>query len=32
MLGSLVQTHWVERGDVVTIDNDTFGSVSVSFS
>ena len=32
MLGSLVQTHWVERGDVVTIDNDAFGSVSVSFS
>ena len=32
MLGSLVQTHWVERGDVVTIDNDAFGSVSLSFS
>jgi 2-oxo-3-hexenedioate decarboxylase/2-keto-4-pentenoate hydratase len=32
MLGSLVQTHWVARGDVVTIDNDPFGSVSVSFS
>jgi 2-keto-4-pentenoate hydratase len=32
MLGSLVQTHWVERGDVVRIENDPFGSVSVSFS
>ncbi len=32
MLGSLVQTHWVEPGDVVTIENDPFGSVSVSFS
>jgi 2-keto-4-pentenoate hydratase len=31
MLGSLVQTHWVDPGDVVTIDNDAFGSVTVSF-
>ena len=32
LLGSLVQTHWVEPGDVVTIDNVPFGSVSVTFS
>jgi 2-keto-4-pentenoate hydratase len=32
MLGSLVQTHWVAPGDVVTIENVPFGSVSVSFS
>ena len=31
LLGSLVVTHWVERGDVVTIDNVPFGSVSVTF-
>jgi 2-keto-4-pentenoate hydratase len=31
LLGSLVQTRWVEQGDVVTIDNVPFGSVSVSF-
>ena len=31
LLGSLVQTHWVEPGDVVTIDNVPFGSVSVAF-
>ncbi len=32
LLGSLVQTHWVERGDVVTVENDAFGGVSVVFS
>ncbi|HEY1480042.1 MAG TPA: fumarylacetoacetate hydrolase family protein [Gaiellales bacterium] len=32
MLGSLVQTHWVDAGDVVTIENDTFGDVSVTFT
>jgi 2-keto-4-pentenoate hydratase len=32
MLGSLVQTHWVEAGDLVTIENDAFGSVSVAFT
>jgi 2-oxo-3-hexenedioate decarboxylase/2-keto-4-pentenoate hydratase len=32
LLGSLVQTHWVERGDVVTVENEPFGYVSVSFS
>jgi 2-oxo-3-hexenedioate decarboxylase/2-keto-4-pentenoate hydratase len=31
LLGSLVQTRWVEQGDVVTIDNVPFGSVSVRF-
>ena len=31
LLGSLVVTHWVEQGDVVTIDNDLFGSVTVAF-
>jgi 2-keto-4-pentenoate hydratase len=31
MLGSLVQTHWVAPGDVVTIENVPFGSVSLSF-
>jgi 2-oxo-3-hexenedioate decarboxylase/2-keto-4-pentenoate hydratase len=31
LLGSLVQTHWVEPGDLVTIDNVPFGSVSVAF-
>lgn len=32
MLGSLVQTHWVDAGDVVTIENEPFGSVSLEFS
>jgi 2-keto-4-pentenoate hydratase len=32
MLGSLVQTHWVEPGDVVTVENDPFGPVSLTFS
>ncbi|MDX6564415.1 MAG: hypothetical protein QOE10_77 [Gaiellales bacterium] len=32
MLGSLVQTHWVDAGDVVTIENVPFGSVSLEFS
>ena len=32
MLGSLVQTHWVEAGDVVSIANDAFGPVSLTFS
>ncbi|HEY3614212.1 MAG TPA: fumarylacetoacetate hydrolase family protein [Gaiellales bacterium] len=31
LLGSLVVTRWVEQGDVVTIDNVPFGSVSVEF-
>ena len=31
LLGSLVQTHWVEQGDVVAIENEPFGSVSVEF-
>jgi 2-keto-4-pentenoate hydratase len=31
LLGSLVVTKWVEKGDVVTIDNVPFGSVSVTF-
>ena len=31
LLGSLVVTKWVEKGDVVTIDNVPFGSVSVAF-
>lgn len=32
LLGSLVVTRWVEQGDVVTIDNVPFGSVSVEFA
>lgn len=32
LLGSVVQTHWVAPGDVVTIDNVPFGRVSVAFS
>ena len=32
MLGSLVQTHWVAPGDVVTIENVPFGSVSLDFT
>jgi 2-oxo-3-hexenedioate decarboxylase/2-keto-4-pentenoate hydratase len=31
LLGSLVVTHWVEAGDVVTIDSVPFGCVSVAF-
>jgi 2-keto-4-pentenoate hydratase len=31
LLGSLVQTRWVERGDVVTVENEPFGHVSLSF-
>jgi 2-keto-4-pentenoate hydratase len=32
LLGSLVQTHWVEPGDVVTVENVPFGQVSVAFT
>ena len=32
LLGSLVQTHWVERGDMVTIENVPFGPVSLAFT
>jgi 2-keto-4-pentenoate hydratase len=32
MLGSVVQTHWCDAGDVVTIENDAFGQVSLTFS
>ena len=29
LLGSLVQTHWIERGDEVLIQNDPLGSASL---
>jgi 2-keto-4-pentenoate hydratase len=32
LLGSVVQTQWVEDGDVVTITNDPLGEARVSFS
>ena len=32
LLGSLVQTNWIEAGQVVTVKNDTFGVVRASFS
>ena len=32
LLGSLVQTHWVEPGDVVTVENVPFGQVSLAFT
>jgi 2-oxo-3-hexenedioate decarboxylase/2-keto-4-pentenoate hydratase len=32
LLGSVVQTHWVEPGDVVTVENVPFGQVSLAFS
>jgi 2-oxo-3-hexenedioate decarboxylase/2-keto-4-pentenoate hydratase len=32
LLGSVVQTHWVEPGDVVTVENVPFGQVSVAFT
>jgi 2-keto-4-pentenoate hydratase len=32
LLGSLVQTCWVEPGDVVTVENAPFGQVSVTFA
>ena len=31
LLGSLVQTHWVERHDVVVVENDPLGEVTVRF-
>jgi 2-keto-4-pentenoate hydratase len=32
LLGSLVQTNWIEAGQVVTVENDAFGAVRASFS
>jgi 2-keto-4-pentenoate hydratase len=32
LLGSVVQTHWVEPGDVVTVENAPFGPISLTFS
>jgi 2-keto-4-pentenoate hydratase len=32
LLGSVVQTHWVEPGDVVTVENVPFGPISLTFS
>src|ERR1700733_2107432 len=31
LLGSLVQTHWVARGQVVVVENDLLGTVHVRF-
>jgi len=31
LLGSVVQTHWVERRQTVTVDNADLGTVSVRF-
>lgn len=31
LLGSLVQTHWVERGQTVVVDNAALGTVTVRF-
>jgi 2-oxo-3-hexenedioate decarboxylase/2-keto-4-pentenoate hydratase len=32
LLGSLVQTHWVEHEDVVVVENDPLGTVTARFS
>jgi 2-oxo-3-hexenedioate decarboxylase/2-keto-4-pentenoate hydratase len=32
LLGSVVQTQWVDSGDVVVVHNDMLGDVSASFS
>jgi hypothetical protein len=31
LLGSLVQTNWVEQHDVVVVENDPLGSVTARF-
>lgn len=31
LLGSLVQTHWVDPGDIVEVENSPFGTVTASF-
>ena len=31
LLGSLVQTNWIEAGQVVTVENDAFGQVRTHF-
>jgi 2-oxo-3-hexenedioate decarboxylase/2-keto-4-pentenoate hydratase len=31
LLGSLVQTHWVRRGDIVIVDNTPLGTVTARF-
>ena len=31
LLGSLVQTHWIQQHDVVVVDNDPLGSVTARF-
>jgi predicted deacylase len=31
MLGSLVQTQWVQAGDVITVINDPLGEVAAEF-
>jgi 2-oxo-3-hexenedioate decarboxylase/2-keto-4-pentenoate hydratase len=32
LLGSLVQTQWVQAGDVVTVTNDPLGEVAADFT
>jgi 2-keto-4-pentenoate hydratase len=32
LLGSLVRTHWIERGDDVVIENDQLGSARLRLS
>lgn len=31
LLGSLVQTHWVQAGDVVTVADESLGKVTAEF-
>jgi 2-keto-4-pentenoate hydratase len=30
LLGSVVQTQWLKRGDTVRIENDAFGTVGIT--
>jgi 2-keto-4-pentenoate hydratase len=32
LLGSLVQTQWVQAGDAVTVTNDPLGEVAADFT